>query len=64
MVRYARLFAASQPSLEWMHFGQIPMAVERSGVEVEVVALSEQRNVEGLLSQMWGEYRRNWVYRL
>lgn len=55
MVRYARLFAMSHPRLEWVHFGQIPMAVER-GVEVKVVPLSEQKDVEGFLCHMWGDY--------
>ncbi|KAL0634412.1 hypothetical protein Q9L58_006660 [Maublancomyces gigas] len=62
MVRYARLFAESQSRLEWVYFGQIPMAVERGGEIAEVVVLSGQRNVETLLSQIWGEYRGNWSY--
>lgn len=62
MVRYARLFAESQSRLEWVYFGQIPMAVERGGEGAEVVVLSGQKNVDTLLSQMWGEYRGNWAY--
>lgn len=57
MVRLATLFGMSHPRLEWVHFGQIPMAVERMAEVVKVVPLSEQNYVEGFLCHLWGSYQ-------
>lgn len=64
MMRYARLLATAHPMLEWVHLGQIPMAVTRGGGGggPTVVALREQEDVSELLREMWGDYRVNWVY--
>lgn len=64
MMRYACLLATGHPMLEWVHLGQLPMAVERSGVagEPTVVPLQEQEDLFQLLGEMWGQYRVNWVY--
>lgn len=58
MMRYARLFAVVLLALEWVHFGRIPMAVDRgTGEELMVVPLQEQADLTTMLSKMWGDRR-------
>lgn len=64
-------FAKSHPKLEWVHFGQIPMSIERrqlvgvgkgNGDPIAVALAPERGRYGRLLQEMWGEYQPNWVY--
>lgn len=66
MSRHAMEFAKCHPLLEWVYLGEIPMTIERAadGDVVDAVPLVEKRqDCEGLLKEMWGAERVDWVYR-
>lgn len=67
MMTQAMEFARGHPKLEWVHFGQIPMAINRVAGEAEdviqAVPLTKiRKDCWRLLEEMWGRYREDWVY--
>lgn len=64
MSRHAMEFAKCHPLLEWVYLGEVPMRIERAadGDVVDAVPLVDKRkDCEGLLKEMWGAERVDWV---